>query len=1055
MKLYTFLLLSIFAVWTSVGFAQTSTEESHRLIIRGNKDFPPYEFINDNGEPDGLNVELTRALMEELKMEYDLKLDLWAKVITEFDAGKADLVTGLLKSDERMSKFYFSEPNCLVHYNIICRKEAPVRNIDNLKGKRIIIQHNTLSQEILRNTNYADTLIIVDELRDGLVRLSHGEGDAMVSPGSTVSYILHKSNLPNLCVTNVVGSSRECCLASNDHALTEKIDAALQVLHRNGTYDRIRTKWLGEEDRAFHIPWWIYLILGGLSLSGIVLFISRQFYRHHFLRGQQLLCQENIKLKAAVDEKNNLLKKYQTIFNKTLAGLTYYDRDGILVEINDTMMGYFGITDKQLCISKPLSIYDNPVLKENGIVTPDGRIEQFHGVLKYDLCKGHCPSYFSNANPCGEIKYLKISVIPIVDVDGSFGGALLTAIDQTLEVNHNAKIEQAQAQLDLALEAGEVSAWIYYPKRRWFATLSGNALAGAGISLEDNLKMLHPDDRETQLAALDSLIRGEQQRAEEVFRYPSDDGSYHYYESRMMVSFENGEATAILGTQKDITNAMEHEKQAEEYRLRFELAIEAGGLKPWIYDIEKNIFLNLQADGNEIPPQGLSLEERCAMIYAPDRNAYRQFISAILDGSRNKDVAIFRFHLPDDEEQFTYNEVRMLAVTNKDGKISHIIGTKKDVTRQTVSGKKLSDGIEQLRFAIQTADMTMWKYNPATRLFTVYNEPIVGNIDGSQLSMANYLHCFAPEDIASEQFSNVENIMRNGFDESYSIDMRVRIPGDTEWQYCTIRGVPFDHDETGRVTTYLGIRQNNTKMILYQKQLETEREHAMQADKLKSAFLANMSHEIRTPLNAIVGFSDLLQTTDDPHERAEFANIINANNELLLRLIGDILDLSKIEAGFIELNPKSFDLSNVFDDIYLTSKQRNTTPDIEFIGLNPYKHCIVTLDKNRVVQVGMNFMTNAIKHTRHGSITIGYEYVDHGIRLFVEDTGTGIPKDKQSKLFERFAKLDDFSQGTGLGLAICKAIIDIMGGKIGAESEEGKGSMFWAWIPCEAEIEEN
>lgn len=251
------------------------------------------------------------------------------------------------------------------------------------------------------------------------------------------------------------------------------------------------------------------------------------------------------------------------------------------------------------------------------------------------------------------------------------------------------------------------------------------------------------------------------------------------------------------------------------------------------------------------------------------------------------------------------------------------------------------------------------------------------------------------------------------------------------------------------------LKKENQRRIIVEHDLILAKEEAQDADKLKSVFLANMSHEIRTPLNAILGFSDLLRTTDDRNEQAEYMNIINQNSELLLRLISDILDLSKIESGVLEWKPELFDISIVFEETYTTLKQRCTNPEVEFLEENPYKSCKVKLDRNRFVQVGINFVTNAIKHTSNGHILMGYKYENGGIKVYVEDTGTGIPKEKQSMLFQRFAKLDDFTQGTGLGLAICKAIADAQGGKIGVKSEEGRGSCFWAWFPCEAEIEEN
>ena len=215
---------------------------------------------------------------------------------------------------------------------------------------------------------------------------------------------------------------------------------------------------------------------------------------------------------------------------------------------------------------------------------------------------------------------------------------------------------------------------------------------------------------------------------------------------------------------------------------------------------------------------------------------------------------------------------------------------------------------------------------------------------------------------------------------------------------------------------------------------------------LKESFLANMSHEIRTPLNAIVGFSELLQTTDDPAERAEFVKIVNTNNELLLRLVGDILDLSKIEAGMIELKYADFDVSDMIGEVAQAFGKRiaATIPGVEFVVDNPYDTCVVNFDRSRLMQIVTNYLTNAIKHTRTGHIRLSCAVDGHDLIVSVEDTGTGIPRSKQSHLFERFAKLDDFSQGTGLGLAICKAIA----GSVGADSEEGRGSTFWCSIPC-------
>lgn len=227
---------------------------------------------------------------------------------------------------------------------------------------------------------------------------------------------------------------------------------------------------------------------------------------------------------------------------------------------------------------------------------------------------------------------------------------------------------------------------------------------------------------------------------------------------------------------------------------------------------------------------------------------------------------------------------------------------------------------------------------------------------------------------------------------------------------------------------------------------------AEQSDKLKSAFLANMSHEIRTPLNAIVGFSDLLMHTEEQAEREEYMQIIHTNNELLLKLINDILDLSKYEAGAMELKYEEFDFSEYFNGLSMSMKQRMTNPNVRFLAINPYAVCRVKLDRNRITQVIANYVTNAIKYTPQGFIEMGYELVDEGIYFYVKDSGIGIKESKKEKVFHRFEKLDEFAQGTGLGLSICKAIAESMGGRVGFDSRYNEGSLFWAIMPCEVEM---
>ena len=309
-----------------------------------------------------------------------------------------------------------------------------------------------------------------------------------------------------------------------------------------------------------------------------------------------------------------------------------------------------------------------------------------------------------------------------------------------------------------------------------------------------------------------------------------------------------------------------------------------------------------------------------------------------------------------------------------------------------------------------------------------------------------YAHV-VPEDQAV--LKNFVGEVKTGKATSLRKEVRVcRENGKYTW--TSINVMVRDYRPQDGIIEMLCINYDITPLKETEQKLIIARDKAEELDRLKSAFLANMSHEIRTPLNAIVGFSSLLAETDSRNERQEYIKIVQENNELLLQLISDILDLSKIEAGTFNFVYTNVDVNETCAEI-IKSMSMKVGKGIELIFEEPFPECYIYTDKNRFTQVISNFINNALKFTQQGSITLGYEQVSHQkIKFYVRDTGMGIPEEKQKSVFERFVKLNTFVQGTGLGLSICKSIVSQMGGEIGVDSTEGVGSCFWFTHPYHA-----
>ena len=320
----------------------------------------------------------------------------------------------------------------------------------------------------------------------------------------------------------------------------------------------------------------------------------------------------------------------------------------------------------------------------------------------------------------------------------------------------------------------------------------------------------------------------------------------------------------------------------------------------------------------------------------------------------------------------------------------------------------------------------------------------VGEEEGTPLPEIIGIHShFHPEDRAV-MIDFLDKVIK-GESSKLSRDVRIR-RADGNYTWTRVNVLVRNYQPQDNIIEMQCINFDITELKETERMLIGAKEKAEEADRLKSAFLANMSHEIRTPLNAIVGFSSLLEEAEDAEEKHLYATIIDENNKLLLQLISDILDLSKIEAGTFDIIPEQVDAQQLCNEL-LQSMQVRATEQVEILLAPELPELTFTSDKNRLYQVLLNFVTNALKFTSEGSIVIDYRINGNEVRFSVQDTGMGIEPEKQEAIFTRFVKLNNFIAGTRLGLPICQSIVTQLGGKIGVESEPGKGSCFWFTHP--------
>ena len=624
--------------------------------------------------------------------------------------------------------------------------------------------------------------------------------------------------------------------------------------------------------------------------------------------------------------------------------------------------------------------------------------------------------------------------------------------------------------MEKALKIVDNDVVIYDIPGKVIRRLRGNLLPTPEMRAEEFAPHIHPDDVEQVLSTIRQMAQGKTQQVEYSYRWrvseAGEEPRYFYIRNNSVAEYAPGSSTptSIISVLVDETEQREHQEEEEELAKRYKKIFEDSIIGLSFYSPEGWLIV-----ANKMMRDICHFDSDEGDAFFSKMNLFDMApFNEVLDRYHPNEYLACSLSVVPEREMYIYLEIGVHPIYDEEGKLIYISVAARDISeerelymqakRNDVEIQKVNESIQvyerELRYMMETCGLQAWRISLDRDIIEFYS------------GLREVQRHFTLKQLQSIFYSQEDEFVRNLDHPAEVISKPLRYMGrmhpmvtqrDVEPQWVQINSIP-EYDEHGNLKGAFGVWRNIHQLMQKQEQLKRETERANDSGRMKSVFMANMTHEIRTPLNAIVGFSDVLPLLTTPEERQEIIRLIIDNCDMLLRLVNDIQDAASLDvSGSVDIAPTRTDFSKFFDELCEQLQQRLREPTVEFMKENPYPTYITMVDEMRIRQVYTNFVTNAVKYTHQGHIKVGYrkEWREEngesreGLFLFCEDTGDGVPKEVQDKLFERFFKLNDYIQGTGLGLSICKAIANACQGFIGMESEgQGQGSTFWMWIPC-------
>ena len=643
---------------------------------------------------------------------------------------------------------------------------------------------------------------------------------------------------------------------------------------------------------------------------------------------------------------------------------------------------------------------------------------------------------------------------------GAFASLIYYVIYRQREKKMKILLHSNNNRMALILNTSKVRIWIYHVASRTVTPLDEKGNPMPSYPSVDFFRQTTPSDFERLSNALASISSQKEEHVtlNIIGKDEATDSELRNFTVALSVLRRNkeGHPTDIIGTRSDTTEDRLKQKQAKENMLRYQAVFNSAMIDMVVYDengiiidMNEKAWMAFRSKKEEILSSKISVSQVLGMEV--DLDTMEPIYLTQIYHNNSDDKRVLNMFLKRSE---MYYELKLVPVRDNQGRLLSIYGTGRNVTEVAKSYTNLQKNIQLLQeaniqmgkyiknidYVLQNGKLRIVTYSPDSHTLTIYSE-----IDHVQYKLTQTRTIELTDEEYKKKAQRLLNAMDNLTAASIKTIVKTSLHIHGMPLYLHLSFIPT-FDSEGGVTGYFGICRDVSEIKATEEELERETIKAQEVETLKNTFLRNMSYEIRTPLSSVVGFAELFETEHAPEDEAVFITQIKESASTLLKLINNILYLSRLDARMIEFKPKPIDFAAVFETRCQTAWFNYKKPDVTYSIDNPYNHLVVEVDDQAIGTVIDQIIANAAQNTISGQVRARYDYTGDNLVLTFQDTGNGIPESMLDRIFDRFVSTD--GHRTGLGLSICQEIISQMNGKITIKSSEGKGTIVWVSIPC-------